>query len=163
MGNPGRLGRRIHRGFQKEAVIEHEGNLDRAELVCWGTRLGAQCYRQLKENQRGVPALVDCSIDPGRIVSAQQICKVLQQLSSTQLHRDGMQMMVQLVQHATDMVAMKAGELVHPESNIVTTFEIQNAVKLMFAGDLAKYAVSEGTRATAKYMGAEAVQAHHLG
>ena len=142
------------------AVIEHEGNMDGAKLALYAVHLGPYCYRQLKEFQRGVPALV-CSIDHGRVVSAQQIHGVLQQvwpydreLVSTQLHRDGMQMMVQLVQHATDMVAMKAGELVHPESNIVTTFEIQNAVKLVFAVDLAKYAGSEGARATANHFGA---------
>ena len=51
-----------------------------------------------------------------------------------------------------DKIATEAGKLVHyNKKNTLTSRDIQAAVRLLLPGELAKHAVSEGTKAVTKY------------
>ena len=52
----------------------------------------------------------------------------------------------------TDKIANEAGKLVrYNKKGTLTSREIQTAVRLVLPGELAKHAVSEGTKAVTKY------------
>ena len=53
-----------------------------------------------------------------------------------------------------ERIAIEANRLAHyTKKSTVTSREIQTAVRLLLPGELAKHAVSEGTKAVTKYTG----------
>lgn len=111
-------------------------------------------------NNPGVIKVLDESLDPERMVESKTLYKVLKQVHpDTGIHADAMQFVVQLVQHSGDNIASKASHLAEylgpvRGSTCVTSREIQTAVRLILPGELAKHAVSEGTKAVTKYTSA---------
>ena len=54
-----------------------------------------------------------------------------------------------------DRMAMEASKLVrYNKKHTLSSREVQTAVKLILPGELAKHAVSEGTKAVSKFTGA---------
>ena len=81
------------------------------------------------------------------------IYKVLKQVHpQTGISRKAMSIMNSFVNDAFDKIATEGGRLVR-YSNTVTlgSREVQSAVRLVLPGELAKHAVSEGTKAVTKY------------
>lgn len=59
------------------------------------------------------------------------------------------------VQDLFERIADEAGKLsVYSKSKTLTSREIQTAIRLLLPGELAKHAVSEGTKAVTKYSSA---------
>ena len=50
-----------------------------------------------------------------------------------------------------ECIAGEASRLAHYKRSTITPREIQTAVRLLLPGELAKHAVSEGTKAVTKY------------
>jgi histone H2B len=76
----------------------------------------------------------------------------------TQVHPDtgisarGMSVMNSFINDLFDKIATESGKLVrHNKKSTLTSREIQTAVRLLLPGELAKHAVSEGTKAVTKF------------
>ena len=81
------------------------------------------------------------------------IYKVLKQVHpDTGISKKGMSIMNSFVFDIFERIAGEAGKLVgYSKSKTLTSREIQTAVRLILPGELAKHAVSEGTKAVTKY------------
>ena len=81
------------------------------------------------------------------------IYRVLKQVHpDTGISKKGMQIMDSFVQDIFERVAAESGRLArYNKKSTITSREIQTAVRLLLPGELAKHAVSEGTKAVTKY------------
>ena len=81
------------------------------------------------------------------------IYKVLKQIHpDTGISKKGMSIMNSFIKDIFERIAGEAGKLVtYNKTHTVGSREIQTAVRLVLPGELAKHAVSEGTRATTKF------------
>ena len=79
--------------------------------------------------------------------------KVLKQVHpDTGISTKGMSIMNSFISDIFDKIANEAGKLVrYNKKGTLTSREIQTAVRLALPGELAKHAVSEGTKAVTKY------------
>ena len=81
------------------------------------------------------------------------IYKVLKQVHpDTGISTKGMSIMNSFISDIFDKIANEAGKLVrYNKKGTLTSREIQTAVRLALPGELAKHAVSEGTKAVTKF------------
>ena len=81
------------------------------------------------------------------------IYKVLKQVHpDTGISSKAMSIMNSFVNDLFERVAAEASRLAHyNKRSTITSREIQTAVRLLLPGELAKHAVSEGTKAVTKY------------
>jgi histone H2B len=81
------------------------------------------------------------------------IYKVLKQVHpDTGISNKAMAIMNSFVNDIFERIATEAGRLArYNKRNTITSREIQTAVRLLLPGELAKHAVSEGTKAVTKY------------
>ena len=86
------------------------------------------------------------------------IYKVLKQVHpDTGISNKGMLIMNSFVNDIFDRIATEAGRLVrYNKRGTLSSREIQTAVRLILPGELAKHAVSEGTKAVTKYTSSSA-------
>merc|ERR1712188_178510 len=71
------------------------------------------------------------------------------------LSKKSMSIMNSLVMDASDKIAGEAAKLMKVnKKQTMTSREIQSALRLVFPGELAKHAVSEGTKAVTKFSSA---------
>uniref|UniRef100_UPI00358F98D3 histone H2B-like n=1 Tax=Myxine glutinosa TaxID=7769 RepID=UPI00358F98D3 len=84
---------------------------------------------------------------------AAYIYKVLKQVHpDTGISSKAMSIMNSFVNDIFERIAMEAARLAHYNHHVtITSREIQTAVRLLLPGELAKHAVSEGTKAVTKY------------
>lgn len=84
------------------------------------------------------------------------ILRVLKQVHpKTGISKKSMAIMNSLVQDAFERITSEAGKLCqYAEKNTLTSREIQTAIRLVLPGELAKHAVSEGTKAVTKFTSA---------
>ena len=81
------------------------------------------------------------------------IYKVLKQVHpDTGISSKGMSIMNSFINDVFERIAVEAGKLVrYNKKGTLSSREIQTAVRLILPGELAKHAVSEGTKAVTKY------------
>ena len=81
------------------------------------------------------------------------IYKVLKQVhTDTGISSKAMSIMNSFINDAFERIAVEAGKLVrYNKKGTLSSREIQTAVRLILPGELAKHAVSEGTKAVTKY------------
>ena len=81
------------------------------------------------------------------------IYKVLKQVHpDTGISSKGMSIMNSFITDIFDKIANEAGKLVrYNKKGTLSSREIQTAVRLILPGELAKHAVSKGTKAVTKY------------
>merc|ERR1711934_1213856 len=81
------------------------------------------------------------------------IYKVLKQVHpDTGVSSKAMSIMTSFVNDLFERIAAEASKLAHyNKRSTITSREIQTAVRLLLPGELAKHAVSEGTKAVTKY------------
>ena len=81
------------------------------------------------------------------------IYRVLKQVHpDTGISKKGMSIMNSFINDAFERIAVEAGKLVrYNKKGTLSSREIQTAVRLILPGELAKHAVSEGTKAVTKY------------
>jgi len=84
---------------------------------------------------------------------ASYIYKVLKQVHpDTGISRKAMIIMDNFINDIFDRIATEAGRLArYNKRHTITSREVQTAVRLILPGELAKHAVSEGTKAVTKY------------
>ena len=87
------------------------------------------------------------------ISSPDLFCKVLKQVHpDTGISSKAMSIMNSFVNDIFERIAAEASRLAHyNRRSTITSREIQTAVRLLLPGELAKHAVSEGTKAVTKY------------
>ncbi|XP_045408685.1 histone H2B type 1-A isoform X2 [Lemur catta] len=85
------------------------------------------------------------------------IYKVLKQVHpDTGISSKAMSVMNSFVSDIFERIACEASRLAHyNKHSTITSREIQTAVRLLLPGELAKHAVSEGTKAVTKYTSAK--------
>ena len=83
------------------------------------------------------------------------VYKVLKQVhSETGISKKAMAIMNSFVADSFDRLATEAARLVrYNKRHTMSSREVQAAVKLVLPGELAKHAVSEGTKAVSKFSG----------
>ncbi|PFH31431.1 histone H2Bb [Besnoitia besnoiti] len=83
------------------------------------------------------------------------IFKVLKQVHpETGISKKSMMIMTSFISDTFDKIATEAGKLCkYNKKDTLSSREIQTAVRLVLPGELAKHAVSEGTKAVTKYTG----------
>ena len=81
------------------------------------------------------------------------IYKVLMQVhSDTGVSSKAMSIMNSFVNDIFERIAAEASRLAHyNKRSTITSREVQTAVRLLLPGELAKHAISEGTKAVTKY------------
>ena len=81
------------------------------------------------------------------------IYKVLKQVHpDTGISKRGMSIMNSFINDVFERIASEAGRLTrYNKKSTLSSREIQTAVRLMLPGELAKHAVSEGTKAVTKF------------
>ena len=84
------------------------------------------------------------------------IYKVLKQVHpDTGISKKGMSIMNSFINDIFERIANEAGKLcAYNKKGTLSSREIQTAVRLMLPGELAKHAVSEGTKAVTKFSSA---------
>ena len=84
------------------------------------------------------------------------IYKVLKQVHpDTGISKKGMSIMNSFIKDIFERIAGEAGKLAtYSKKATLSSREIQTAVRLMLPGELAKHAVSEGTKAVTKFSSA---------
>ena len=84
------------------------------------------------------------------------IYKVLKQVHpDTGISKKGMSIMNSFINDIFERIAGEAGKLVtYNKTSTLGSREVQTAVRLMLPGELAKHAVSEGTKAVTKFSSA---------
>mmetsp|Transcript_15215 Transcript_15215/g.19058 ORF Transcript_15215/g.19058 Transcript_15215/m.19058 type:complete len:117 (-) Transcript_15215:145-495(-) len=84
------------------------------------------------------------------------IYKVLKQVDpETGISKKSMSIMNSFVNDIFERIASEAGRIVtHTNKSTLSSRDIQTAVRLMLPGELAKHAVSEGTKAVTKFSSA---------
>jgi len=92
------------------------------------------------------------------------IYKVLKQVHpDTGISNKAMAIMNSFVNDIFERIAQEAGRLArYNKRGTITSREIQTAVRLLLPGELAKHAVSEGTKAVTKYNASQATTASKL-
>ena len=87
---------------------------------------------------------------------ASYIYKVLKQVHpDTGISKKGMSIMNSFINDIFERIAGEAGKLAtYNKKATLSSREIQTAVRLMLPGELAKHAVSEGTKAVTKFSSA---------
>ena len=85
------------------------------------------------------------------------IYKVLRQIHpDTGISSKAMSIMNSFVNDMFERIAAEASRLAHyNKKSTISSREIQTATRLLLPGELAKHAVSEATKAVAKYMGSK--------
>ncbi|CDS36284.1 histone H2B [Echinococcus multilocularis] len=85
------------------------------------------------------------------------IYKVLRQVHpDTGISSKAMSIMNSFVNDIFERIAAESSRLAHyNKKSTITSREIQTAVRLLLPGELAKHAVSEGTKAVTKYTGSK--------
>jgi len=88
------------------------------------------------------------------------IYKVLKQVHpDTGISRKAMIIMDNFINDIFERLATEAGKLArYNKRHTITSREVQTAVRLILPGELAKHAVSEGTKAVTKYNSSHATQ-----
>jgi histone H2B len=83
------------------------------------------------------------------------IYKVLKQVHpETGISKKAMGIMNSFINDSFDRIAVEASKLVrYNKKHTLSSREVQSAVKLILPGELSKHAVSEGTKAVAKFTG----------
>jgi histone H2B len=86
------------------------------------------------------------------------IYKVLKQVHpDTGISKKGMSIMNSFINDIFDRIAGEAGKLTaYSKRSTLSSREIQTSVRLMLPGELAKHAVSEGTKAVTKFSSSDA-------
>jgi histone H2B len=86
------------------------------------------------------------------------IYKVLKQVHpDTGISKKGMSIMNSFINDIFERIASEAGKLAtYNKKSTLSSREIQTAVRLMLPGELAKHAVSEGTKAVTKFSSSSA-------
>ena len=86
------------------------------------------------------------------------IYKVLKQVHpETGISRRAMSIMNSFINDLFERVASESGRLVrYNQKSTLSSREIQTAIRLLLPGELAKHAVSEGTKAVTKYQSSKA-------
>jgi histone H2B len=81
------------------------------------------------------------------------IYKVLKQVHpDTGISKKGMSVMNSFINDIEERISAEGGKLArYNKSKTLTSREIQTSVRLLLPGELAKHAVSEGTKAVTKY------------
>merc|ERR1711990_73329 len=89
----------------------------------------------------------------GKRKESYDIYKVLKQVHpDTGVSSKAMSIMNSFVNDLFERIAAEASKLAHyNKRSTITSMEIQTAVRLLLPGELAKHAVSEGTKAVTKY------------
>lgn len=84
------------------------------------------------------------------------IYKVLKQVHpDTGISKKGMSIMNSFINDIFERIAQEAGKLAtYNKKSTLSSREIQTSVRLMLPGELAKHAVSEGTKAVTKFSSA---------
>ena len=84
------------------------------------------------------------------------IFKVLKQVHpDTGISKKGMSVMNSFINDIEGRISEEGGKLArYNKSKTLTSREVQTAVRLLLPGELAKHAVSEGTKAVTKYTSA---------
>merc|ERR1711966_272273 len=84
------------------------------------------------------------------------IYKVLKQVHpDTGISKRGMSVMNSFINDIEESISAEGGKLArYNKSKTLTSREIQTSVRLLLPGELAKHAVSEGTKAVTKYTSA---------
>merc|ERR1711935_1219058 len=84
------------------------------------------------------------------------IYKVLKQVHpDTGISKRGMSVMNSFINDIEERISAEGGKLArYNKSKTLTSREIQTSVRLLLPGELAKHAVSEGTKAVTKYTSA---------
>ena len=84
------------------------------------------------------------------------IHKVLQQVHpNASISKRGMSVLNSIVNDLFERLASEASRLcIYTKKQTLSSREIQTAARLLLPGELAKHAVSEGTKAVTKYSGA---------
>jgi len=90
---------------------------------------------------------------PNTASYATYIYKVLKQVHpDTGISKKAMVVMDSFVHDIFERLATEAGRLAHySKKHTISSREVQTAVRLILPGELAKHAVSEGTKAVTKY------------
>nr|CAP53879.1 histone H2B [Xenoturbella bocki] len=90
------------------------------------------------------------------------IYKVLKQVHpDTGVSSKAMSVMNSFVNDIFERIAAEASRLAHyNKKSTITSREIQTAVRLLLPGELAKHAVSEGTKAVTKYTSSKQTSRH---
>ncbi|KAJ9595317.1 hypothetical protein L9F63_027298, partial [Diploptera punctata] len=90
------------------------------------------------------------------------IYKVLKQVHpDTGISSKAMSIMNSFVNDIFERIAAEASRLAHyNKRSTITSREIQTAVRLLLPGELAKHAVSEGTKAVTKYTSSKLISNH---
>ncbi|CAK8691926.1 unnamed protein product [Clavelina lepadiformis] len=90
------------------------------------------------------------------------IYKVLKQVHpDTGISSKAMSIMNSFVNDIFERIASEASRLAHyNKRSTISSREIQTAVRLLLPGELAKHAVSEGTKAVTKYTSSNALSCH---
>lgn len=74
----------------------------------------------------------------------------------TGISSKAMAIMNSFVNDIFERIAAEASRLAHyTKKNTISSREVQTAVRLLLPGELAKHAVSEGTKAVTKYTGSK--------
>ncbi|XP_047498555.1 histone H2B-like [Penaeus chinensis] len=91
------------------------------------------------------------------------IYKVLKQVHpDTGISSKAMSIMNSFVNDIFERIAAEASRLAHyNKRSTITSREIQTAVRLLLPGELAKHAVSEGTKAVTKYLSPSKISGFH--
>ncbi|CEM20937.1 unnamed protein product [Vitrella brassicaformis CCMP3155] len=86
---------------------------------------------------------------------ASYVFKVLKQVHpNTGISKKGMSIMCSFIGDTFEKIAMEAGRLCkYNKKDTLSSREIQTAIRLVLPGELAKHAVSEGTKAVTKFTG----------
>merc|ERR1712215_488007 len=120
-----------------------------------------------KNTKKAVPASGDTAKSKGRPKGVKgkkrkesyaiYIYKVLKQVHpDTGVSSKAMSIMNSFVNDLFERIAAEASRLAHyNKRSTITSREIQTAVRLLLPGELAKHAVSEGTKAVTKYTSAK--------
>jgi histone H2B len=84
------------------------------------------------------------------------IFRVLKQVHpETGISKKSMQIMNSFINDIFEKIALEASKLVrYNKKHTLSSREVQTAVRLLLPGELAKHAVSEGTKAVTKYSSA---------
>ena len=92
------------------------------------------------------------------------IYKVLKQVHpDTGISSKAMSIMNSFVNDIFERISAEASRLAHyNKRSTITSREIQTAVRLLLPGELAKHAVSEGTKAVTKYTSSKYIDPCHL-
>ncbi|XP_060470631.1 histone H2B type 1-A-like [Panthera onca] len=125
-----------------------------AELISKGTTISKKCFKkavtktQKKEGKRRRCRRESYSV---------YVYKVLKQVHpDTGISSKAMSTMNSFVGDIFERIAGEASRLAHyNKHSTITSREIQTAVRLLLPGELAKHAVSEGTKAVTKYTSAK--------